>query len=119
MKSQTMDASMNESAVESTGPSTDKDVYAELCGVVNDISQPLANRKLAKKLYKLVKKAAADKSTMRQGVADVLKAMRKNEKGIMILAGLFCGLVTLFKINCWFFRKCFSYRYLQSHPSSL
>jgi H/ACA ribonucleoprotein complex subunit 2 len=87
MKDTAADVSMNESTVEQTGPSTDKDVYAELCGVVNNIAQPLANRKLAKKLYKLVKKAAADKSTIRQGVVDILKAMRKGEKGIMILAG--------------------------------
>jgi H/ACA ribonucleoprotein complex subunit 2 len=87
MKDTAADVSMNESIVEQTGPSTDKDVYAELCGVVNNIAQPLANRKLAKKLYKLVKKAAADKSTIRQGVVDILKAMRKGEKGIMILAG--------------------------------
>uniref|UniRef100_A0A7E4V7T4 Ribosomal_L7Ae domain-containing protein n=1 Tax=Panagrellus redivivus TaxID=6233 RepID=A0A7E4V7T4_PANRE len=69
------------------GPSTEKDVYAELCSHVNAISQPLANRKCAKKLYKLIKKAAAEKSTLAQGVADVLKAMRKKEKGIVILAG--------------------------------
>jgi H/ACA ribonucleoprotein complex subunit 2 len=87
MRADAMDVSMNESTVDQTGPSTEKDVYSELCGVVNEIAQPLANRKLAKKLYKLVKKAAEDKSTIKQGVVDVLKAMRKNEKGIMILAG--------------------------------
>uniref|UniRef100_A0AC34QA89 Ribosomal protein L7Ae/L30e/S12e/Gadd45 domain-containing protein n=1 Tax=Panagrolaimus sp. JU765 TaxID=591449 RepID=A0AC34QA89_9BILA len=77
---------MDDSVVES-GPSTDREVYAELCTFVNAISQPLANRKLAKKLYKLVQKAAADKKSIRQGVSDVLKALRKKEKGIVILAG--------------------------------
>ena len=84
---ETMD--LDETTASEVGPSTDKDVYANLCSFVNPIAQPLANRKLAKKLYKLVQKAAADKKTIRQGVADVLKAMRKKEKGIVILAGLF------------------------------
>jgi len=82
---ETMD--LDETTASEVGPSTDKDVYANLCSFVNPIAQPLANRKLAKKLYKLVQKAAADKKTIRQGVADVLKAMRKKEKGIVILAG--------------------------------
>ncbi|XGW22915.1 hypothetical protein V3C99_005276 [Haemonchus contortus] len=61
------DASLNESALVDA-PSTAKEEYEHLCSLVNAIAKPLANRKLAKKLYKL-------------------KAIRKKEKGIMILAG--------------------------------
>jgi H/ACA ribonucleoprotein complex subunit 2 len=70
------------------GPTTEREEYEALCQLVNPIAQPLANRKLAKKLYKLVKKSAKEKGSMRHGLADVMKALRKGEKGIVILAGL-------------------------------
>lgn len=54
---------------------------------VNPIAQPLANRKLAKKVYKLIKKASAGDKTLREGIKDVQKELRRNEKGICILAG--------------------------------
>ncbi|KAL3097051.1 hypothetical protein niasHS_002767 [Heterodera schachtii] len=70
-----------------SAPTTDRDEYEELCKLVNPISKPLSNRKLAKKVYKLVKKAAKEKGFLRHGLADVMKAFRKNEKGIIVLAG--------------------------------
>ncbi|CAD6184836.1 unnamed protein product [Caenorhabditis auriculariae] len=66
---------------------TEKDDYAALCALVNPIAQPLANRKLAKKVYKLVKKVSGDHALLREGIKDVQKAIRKGEKGIVILAG--------------------------------
>lgn len=69
-------------------PVTEREEYEELCQLVNPISKPLADRRLAKKIYKLVKKSAKEKGFLRHGLADVLKAFRKNEKGIVILAGL-------------------------------
>lgn len=81
-----VDASMNESAL-IEGPTTAKDEYEHLCTLVNVISKPLASRKLAKKLYKLVKKSSKHQHFLRQGLKDVQKAIRKNEKGVMILAG--------------------------------
>uniref|UniRef100_F1L9L8 H/ACA ribonucleoprotein complex subunit 2-like protein n=1 Tax=Ascaris suum TaxID=6253 RepID=F1L9L8_ASCSU len=68
-------------------PTTEKGEYEELCGMVNAIAQPLAGRKLAKKLYKLIKKASKEKTYLRQGLSDVHKAIRRNETGIVILAG--------------------------------
>ncbi|VDK25135.1 unnamed protein product, partial [Anisakis simplex] len=72
--------------------------YDQLCTVVNKIAHPLASRKLAKKIYKLIKKrlnmpyilirqASQEKNYLRQGIKDVHKAIRRNEKGIVILAG--------------------------------
>ncbi|CAI4225367.1 unnamed protein product [Auanema sp. JU1783] len=78
------DVSMNETI---DGPSVEKDEYDQLCTLVNSIAQPLANRKVAKKVYKLVKKASGETHHLRQGLRDVQKAIRKNEKGILILAG--------------------------------
>ncbi|GMR54241.1 hypothetical protein PMAYCL1PPCAC_24436, partial [Pristionchus mayeri] len=69
------------------GPTTDKEEYEALCTLANAISQPMANRKLAKKVYKLIKKASKNKGQLRQGLTDVQKAIRKKEQGLVVLAG--------------------------------
>jgi H/ACA ribonucleoprotein complex subunit 2 len=50
------------------------------------IAKPLAGKKLHKKLLKLVKKATKAK-LVKRGVKEVVKAMKKDGKGIVILAG--------------------------------
>lgn len=50
------------------------------------IAKPLANEKLCKKVLKLAKKAAKRKQ-LKRGVKEVVKSLRKNVKGICILAG--------------------------------
>jgi len=60
--------------------------YEERLGAVNVISQPLASKKSTKKAHKLVKKAAAAKH-IRRGVKEVVKGLRKGEKGLAVLAG--------------------------------
>jgi H/ACA ribonucleoprotein complex subunit 2 len=60
--------------------------YEERCTAVNVISHPLASKKSTKKAHKLVKKAAAIKY-IRRGVKEVVKALRKGEQGVAILAG--------------------------------
>ncbi|XP_071385986.1 H/ACA ribonucleoprotein complex subunit 2-like protein [Centroberyx affinis] len=60
--------------------------YQELIANINPIAQPLATRKLSKKLYKCVKKAAKLKQ-IRRGVKEVQKFINKGEKGIVVLAG--------------------------------
>ncbi|KAF7643400.1 hypothetical protein LDENG_00240340 [Lucifuga dentata] len=54
--------------------------YQELIANVNAIAQPLASRKLSKKLYKCVKKASKVKN-IRRGVKEVQKFLNKGEKG--------------------------------------
>uniref|UniRef100_A0A915K037 Ribosomal protein L7Ae/L30e/S12e/Gadd45 domain-containing protein n=1 Tax=Romanomermis culicivorax TaxID=13658 RepID=A0A915K037_ROMCU len=61
--------------------------YESLCANLNAIAQPLASKKLAKKVYKLMKKAKKEKSFLKQGVADVQRALRKGERGLVVLAG--------------------------------
>ncbi|XP_035480479.1 H/ACA ribonucleoprotein complex subunit 2-like protein isoform X1 [Scophthalmus maximus] len=91
--------------------------YQELVANVNPISQPLASRKLSKKLYKCVKKGeraghvsthgrlrsevweesrdssdpfvirAAKVKNIRRGVKEVQKFINKGEKGIVVMAG--------------------------------
>ena len=53
---------------------------------VNCISLPLAPRKTTKKLLKVIKKASSAKH-VRRGVKEVVKAVRKSEKGLAVLAG--------------------------------
>lgn len=50
------------------------------------ISQPLASKKHTSKLHKLVKKASSAK-LVKKGVKDVVKALRKGESGLCIIAG--------------------------------
>jgi H/ACA ribonucleoprotein complex subunit 2 len=60
--------------------------YEERIQAVNAIAQPLASKKSSKKIHKLVKKASSTK-IIRRGVKEVIKGIRKNEKGLCILAG--------------------------------
>ena len=60
--------------------------YEELLALVNAIAKPMASRKLTKKLYKTVKKAQKVKR-LKRGVREVVKGLRKSEKGIVVLAG--------------------------------
>lgn len=48
------------------------------------IAKPLASSKVQRRLFKLVKKAAKDKS-LKRGVKEVVKAIRKNTKGYCII----------------------------------
>ncbi|KAI0832448.1 50S ribosomal protein L30e-like protein [Trametes gibbosa] len=52
---------------------------------LSPIAQPLAQRKLLKKLHKTIKKASKQRQVKR-GVKEVVKAIRKGEKGLLILA---------------------------------
>jgi len=60
--------------------------YEERCAAVNVLCHPLASKKSTKKAHKLVKKAASAKH-IRRGVKEVVKALRKGESGLAVLAG--------------------------------
>lgn len=69
------------------GDSTTKNgSYDASIQYLSSIAQPLAGRKLVKKLYKITKKAQGAKS-IRKGVKEVQKFIRKGERGIVIFAG--------------------------------
>ncbi|PNW71840.1 hypothetical protein CHLRE_16g690500v5 [Chlamydomonas reinhardtii] len=70
-------------AVEASEGGDNYDAKVKFCSV---IAKPLADEKLCKKVYKLCKKASKRKQ-IRRGVKEVVKALRKNAKGICILAG--------------------------------
>ncbi|XP_027657897.1 H/ACA ribonucleoprotein complex subunit 2 isoform X2 [Falco biarmicus] len=60
--------------------------YQEQLDFLNPIARPLASRKLTRKLYKCIRKAAKHKK-IRRGVKEVQKFINKGEKGITVLAG--------------------------------
>eukprot|EP01035_Chromulina_nebulosa_P019646 gene19646-25558_t len=62
------------------------DDYEKKIKFINAISNPLASKKTTRKIYKLVKKATVAKF-VRRGVKEVVKAIRKGEKGFCIIAG--------------------------------
>lgn len=69
-----------------TTTTTSTKTYEERVQAVNVISQPLASKKSTKKIHKLVKKASSIKH-IRRGVKEVVKGIRKGEKGLAVLAG--------------------------------
>lgn len=69
-----------------TTPTQDTASYDEKIKHVSIIAKPLASRKMTKKLHKLVKKSTKCKVTKR-GVKEVVKALRKKSKGVLLIAG--------------------------------
>lgn len=63
-----------------------EDNYEKRMSAVLPFAHPLASKKLNKKVLKTVKKASKAKHVKR-GVKEVVKALRKGEKGLVIIAG--------------------------------
>lgn len=63
-----------------------EDNYEKKLSAVLPFAKPLASKKLNKKVLKTVKKASKAKHVKR-GVKEVVKALRKGEKGLVIIAG--------------------------------
>ena len=64
----------------------DEDESSTKQRLVSPIATPLAGKKLAKKALKTVKKAAKAKM-IRRGVKEVVKALKKGDQGLVIIAG--------------------------------
>jgi H/ACA ribonucleoprotein complex subunit 2 len=83
-------AESKDKAAKNKKPSKDNSTpakeYEDRIKAVNAIAHPLASKKTTKKLYKLVKKAASAKH-VRRGVKEVVKGLRKGEKGLAVMAG--------------------------------
>lgn len=61
--------------------------FDEKLKFVSTIAEPMASRKMAKKLFKLIKKASKHKTYLRSGLKDVQLRIRRGETGIVIFAG--------------------------------
>eukprot|EP00962_Isochrysis_galbana_P053023 scaffold24495_cov111-Isochrysis_galbana.AAC.1 len=64
----------------------DEDVGPKKQLLLSPIANPLAGKKLTKKALKTIKKASGAKS-IRRGVKEVVKAIKKDIKGLCIIAG--------------------------------
>ncbi|CCD24169.1 snoRNA-binding protein NHP2 NDAI_0C05100 [Naumovozyma dairenensis CBS 421] len=62
------------------------DNYDARMPAVLPFAKPLASKKLNKKVLKTVKKASKAKNVKR-GVKEVVKALRKGDKGLVVIAG--------------------------------
>ncbi|KAG7814349.1 hypothetical protein KL921_000623 [Ogataea angusta] len=62
------------------------DNYEKRLPALLPFARPLASKKLNKKVLKTVKKASKSKHVKR-GVKEVVKALRKGEKGLVVIAG--------------------------------
>ncbi|CAJ0923684.1 unnamed protein product [Ranitomeya imitator] len=77
-----------ETEVAADAPEVPERTYEEQLENLNPIAQPLAGRKLTKRLYKCIKKGESTKHrNIRRGVKEVQKFLNKGEKGIVVLAG--------------------------------
>lgn len=59
----------------------------ECVTTLNQIAQPLADSKLSKRLYKLIKKSSTKKNKLYRGLKNVQTRIRKGGEGLCILAG--------------------------------
>ncbi|KAH9406268.1 snoRNA-binding protein [Tyrophagus putrescentiae] len=82
-----------ETAANGGQPKTRRDLmelpYDTKLSFVSVIANPMANKKLGKKLFKLMRKAGkvSRKTLLRIGLKDVQLRIRKGEKGIVVFAG--------------------------------
>lgn len=79
--------SENKEKDEAPAAETEKLSYEDKLQYVTAIAKPMASRKLAKKLFKIVRKSSRYKHHLRSGLKVVQSKIRKGERGIVILAG--------------------------------
>lgn len=84
-----------------------------LLSQVEVIASPMASRKLAKRIYKVVKRAEKAKQ-IRRGVREVQKFIRKGEKGIVLLAGNTSPIDVICHIPVMCEDHCLPYCYIPS-----
>merc|ERR1712223_897594 len=85
-KDKKKDKSLNGSKIEEENGDAEMS-YEDRLEHVRIIAKPMASRKLAKKLYKCIKKGMKHKTHIRNGLKDVQSRIRKGEKGIVVFAG--------------------------------
>merc|ERR1711994_873154 len=84
-KKEKKDKSLNESQI--AEENVTEMSYEERLQFVSVIAKPMASKKLAKKLYKCIKKGIKHKTYVRNGLKDVQSRSRKGEKGLVVFAG--------------------------------
>lgn len=72
-------------AEDPAAPASEDSLQYDLTNV-SVAASPLASEKLCKKIFRVLGKAARDRQ-LRRGTKEVVKAIRKSAKGIVVLAG--------------------------------
>jgi len=85
-KNKSQNASTLDETIDTTLPDQELS-YDDKLNFVSIISKPMATKSQSKKIYKLIKKAAKEKSYLRAGLKDVQRRVRLGERGICIIAG--------------------------------
>ncbi|MBW0489118.1 hypothetical protein O181_028833 [Austropuccinia psidii MF-1] len=67
-------------------PDSDDDEADQNEGALSPIAHPLADKKLGKRVLRTVKKGAKQR-LIKRGVKEVVKALQKGEKGLVVMAG--------------------------------
>jgi H/ACA ribonucleoprotein complex subunit 2 len=80
---------------------------------VSVIANPLASKKLTKSTLKLIQKASAAKQ-VRRGVKEVVKALKKGEKGLCVIAGDISPIDVICHIPIYCEEKLVPYVYVPS-----
>ncbi|XP_053680646.1 H/ACA ribonucleoprotein complex subunit 2-like protein [Anopheles nili] len=65
----------------------EEDTYDDKLKNASAIAQPMASKKLTKKIHKLIEKASKQKTFLRNGLKDVQIRLRKGETGLVVFAG--------------------------------
>ncbi|KAK4337118.1 hypothetical protein RND71_043436 [Anisodus tanguticus] len=86
IKNKEMDIELNHMMMDVPMEVVEEMSYEDKLKLCSLIAQPMASRKLCKKIHKLIKKSWKNKS-MFNGVKAVQKAIRKDNKGIVVFAG--------------------------------
>ncbi|KFM60112.1 H/ACA ribonucleoprotein complex subunit 2-like protein, partial [Stegodyphus mimosarum] len=86
-KKSSVENDVEESMEISTTEETPRLSYEDQLNYVSVIASPMAPKKLAKKLYKLIKKASEHKTYLRHGLKEVQSCIRKGETGLAVFAG--------------------------------
>ncbi|XP_071512388.1 H/ACA ribonucleoprotein complex subunit 2-like [Panulirus ornatus] len=66
---------------------TEEVSYEEKLNYASVIAQPMAPKKLAGRIYRLIKKASQHRTYLRNGLKVVQNRIRKGERGIVVFAG--------------------------------
>lgn len=80
---------------------------------VSAIANPLASKKLTKSVLKVIQKASAAK-LVRRGVKEVVKALKKDEKGLCVIAGDISPIDVICHIPIYCEEKLVPYIYVPS-----
>jgi len=92
-KSKTLDTSASEAAeveengAEESGLKWEDMPYEDKLRFSNAIAKPMASRKLAKKIFKVLKKSYKVKYQVRIGMKECQLRIRKGERGFVVFAG--------------------------------